>query len=348
MNNMDKRNHRIGYIDAMRGLAMYLVVIGHVYVKSFNCESIYYNMLCWQIEIPLFFFVSGFLASTMLDKPIRQLFADKSLRLVLPALLFLGIYDAVFDLNYCDSLFRNMKDGYWFTLSLFEYIIIFVISDKILRLLKISSGVSLLTHALLALFICYIGAYFRVHHTNQIVNLLILPELINYPFYIMGYVIFHKRNEIIQDMKSNSFLGLILISLYIVGEIILVKFTFDSLGLLSTLCYTALITSAVFIIWYCFDNCGKQFFDQKSVKFISLIGRRSLDVYFIHYFLLPINLKFIGSFFKTINASFIEFIIAVVIAFFLVITSLLIGSAIRKFPSVSQLLLGTKHLREVI
>lgn len=55
---------RIGYVDAMRGLAMLLVVIGHVFYFSF-CDktNIIFRILSEELQIPLFFMVSGFLMS---------------------------------------------------------------------------------------------------------------------------------------------------------------------------------------------------------------------------------------------------------------------------------------------
>ena len=60
---MNIASNRIGYIDEMRGFAMCLVVIGHVFLFSFNIEAQGFisSFLCGTLQLPLFFMISGFL-----------------------------------------------------------------------------------------------------------------------------------------------------------------------------------------------------------------------------------------------------------------------------------------------
>lgn len=51
---------RIEYLDAMRGLTMTLVVIGHIFAYCMNHGNII-NTELTNLRLPLFFFVSGFL-----------------------------------------------------------------------------------------------------------------------------------------------------------------------------------------------------------------------------------------------------------------------------------------------
>lgn len=57
-------NKRIEYIDALRGLAMYLVV--YLHIKSWGGYSAYSNLvgeIFVTFYLPLFFFISGYLLS---------------------------------------------------------------------------------------------------------------------------------------------------------------------------------------------------------------------------------------------------------------------------------------------
>lgn len=337
------QTHRIGYIDTMRGLAMFLVVIGHVYVKSFDCGSEYYDLLCWQIEIPLFFFISGFFAQRLMKKSFSEVLKEKTARLLIPAFIMLALYCACFNLNYVGALFKNMKDGYWFTFSLFEYIIIFFSCEKLFALTKCSKRTTTALHLLVALVICYVGAYFRNHMTNPITSLFILPELINYPFFLFGSLVYSHRERLTNKLYTNYLWGGVLILVYLAGEIVLHNLGFESLGLASTLLYQFLVLAAVCIIWYCFENSYDSIQDCQTMRFLSLIGRRSLDVYFLHYFFLPANLRFVGDFFKTIDAPFIEFVLALMIALCLCAASLIAGAIIRQFPLAANFMLGTNR-----
>ncbi len=57
----DNSSKRIGYIDAMRGLAMLFVVMGHLSFFCTGSKTVGLSSACVFIEIPLFFMISGFL-----------------------------------------------------------------------------------------------------------------------------------------------------------------------------------------------------------------------------------------------------------------------------------------------
>lgn len=59
---MNMSTQRIQYVDAMRGLAMVMVVISHIFVLCLNYVPIYNELISIQFQIPLFFFISGFFA----------------------------------------------------------------------------------------------------------------------------------------------------------------------------------------------------------------------------------------------------------------------------------------------
>ena len=54
---------RIEYIDAMRGMAMFMVIVYHISFGCFHSENIITKIVNVQLELPLFFFISGFFAN---------------------------------------------------------------------------------------------------------------------------------------------------------------------------------------------------------------------------------------------------------------------------------------------
>lgn len=77
-------------------------------------------------------------------------------------------------------------------------------------------------------------------------------------------------------------------------------------------------------------------------KKLQLIGRYTLDIYFIHYFFLPRNLSMVGEWFKANPNPIIEYMLALAIAIVLIIASLLVGRIIRLNPITAHWLLGEK------
>lgn len=53
------------FIDSLKGIAILLVVIGHVIVAIFGEEQAKYNLvfrICYSFHMPLFMIISGFLS----------------------------------------------------------------------------------------------------------------------------------------------------------------------------------------------------------------------------------------------------------------------------------------------
>ena len=74
------------------------------------------------------------------------------------------------------------------------------------------------------------------------------------------------------------------------------------------------------------------------------IGRRTMDIYMIHYFLLPLNLGFVGQFFADhVNPS-MEFFVTSIIALLVILLSLIMGNVIRLSPLLAHYLLGEKKM----
>ncbi len=54
--------NRINYIDRMKGMAILVVVLAHVFQFSFDMSDGSVFRFCASFEMPLFMFVSGFVA----------------------------------------------------------------------------------------------------------------------------------------------------------------------------------------------------------------------------------------------------------------------------------------------
>lgn len=132
---MTNRNNTV---DAIRGLAMLMVVLQHTIAGStIGFEHNFFFNLIWSVQMPLFFIISGYV--TRYSKPIRELhsllkfFKKRTYAYIIPwivwSFLIRGLLleqTSFFDLKY---LLWHMDSGYWFLVSLWTIVILFGVSD---------------------------------------------------------------------------------------------------------------------------------------------------------------------------------------------------------------------------
>ena len=121
---------RIEYIDALRGITMILVVFSHVELFGFHAdEPTLLNSLFISFRMPLFFFISGFIAyKASIEWNMRTWWAMSKKKLLvqlIPTFIFGIIYTyAYFNANFQTFITHNGKLGYWFTIALLEIFLI--------------------------------------------------------------------------------------------------------------------------------------------------------------------------------------------------------------------------------
>lgn len=122
---VEMRNKRIGYIDALRGFAMFLVVYAHVLNLGIGLplrSSVIGDFIA-LFHMPLFFYISGIFAYKSFDNwngnKLRDGIVGKALQLLIPTLIMLTVYQVV-----RHGTITGFADGpsrYWFTFCLFIF-----------------------------------------------------------------------------------------------------------------------------------------------------------------------------------------------------------------------------------
>ena len=124
----DKKNkimkQRIDYIDRMKGMAIFLVVMGHVYGMAFaQSDDVAYRVIS-SFHMPLFMFLSGLVACSGVVAPywdVRKL-GKKSKGLLLPLVVFGMCFTMTFSKDLLSGLIGFLespnKNGYWYLMTL--------------------------------------------------------------------------------------------------------------------------------------------------------------------------------------------------------------------------------------
>lgn len=293
-------------------------------------------MINWTLQIPLFVMISGFFAGKLLSKPFKYIFRDKLVHLVVPAVIMMSVFCWIRPLNLTETLFAPYKGGYWFTYLLFAYLMIFYLLSKGLHRLQ-KAYVRNCAHLLVAMIIAY-AAHVTQEFTHKfpIMGLLSLELYCYYPYLVVGSMIYQYRDNLLKKLK----LGGVIIGCFI-ANIIFYKYDVSYLRYFAILICLIVNTLSLLLIWICFERFPQLSTSSRTGRFLSFVGRRSIDVYFLHYFFIPFNLGLIGEFCVELNSTVLSYLIATLISILITVLSLGLGQIMRLSPFTAKYLLGS-------
>lgn len=349
---------RIEYIDALRGFTMLLVVFSHV--ESFGffnfSHETFVGSLFASFRMPLFFFISGFVAYKL--KEWNSLWYANSLKKkiriqLIPTLFFGLIYTYLYWGGDFSSFINDAaKSGYWFTLALLEmflvyYTINFIVhrynTPKQERLWLLSLvGIALLMYLLKFPFKYYpmlksIGNVTTLHYTFTY-----------FQFFVFGLFASRYRNMFGRLLDNGNIVaGIILVF----STLFYVKLTSIDIHLqgkvdiwivISTFTGTIIGYLGLVIVFGFFRKY------QSSVSSscwlggtLQYVGRRTLDIYMIHYFFLP-TLPEVGDFLKSSSNVLIELVAGFSLSIAIIGCCIVISNVIRTSDLLAYYLFGKK------
>lgn len=124
---------RITYIDALKGLAIILVVWGHIAEKSMGINGTPFNWMYGSFHMPLFIFLSGLFAYNGIKGTWEyafQFLKKKAIRILLPFVVVGGFYSLIVEYSLVD-VFIGKSGGYWFLPALFYCMILGLLQRSI-------------------------------------------------------------------------------------------------------------------------------------------------------------------------------------------------------------------------
>lgn len=338
---------RIEYIDAMRGFTILLVVINHVATFDFGLfgnECFSYSQIFGEFRMPLFFFVSGFVfykeEVVWSYINIFNFLKKKSTVQILSPLLFLFIFCWCYKLNIKDALYDYQKQGYWFTFTLFTYFLLYIIVNKCFKALKIKRYVD--DVLLVSIGFCVYGAtVYSIVEKCELdkggYSLLGIPTLHNFLFFLIGTRVkryFHIFEKLLDDSLL-VFLSLVtFFILLVVSEI----------ELLSSSGYHLFFALTGIVITFAFFRTNRKIFSKEKCfgRVSQYVGRRTLDIYLLHYFFIFSNMQQLLPNFGILNSPFLEFWCSLIVSILVIANCLFISEVIRLSPLLAHFLFGQK------
>lgn len=358
---MAESRKRIEWIDALRGFTMILVVFSHVEISGFGMAPGYarINDLFRILFMPLFFFVSGFIAyrSQVWQWGLYRDSLLKKIRVLLLPMLFFGLLYAVFfyaqrrGVAPVDSIvgFFNdsMKYGYWFTVVLLGMFLIYYSVSFFFKRFGLVFQQVLLSVIALGL---YMLSYNSVTHfaSHQVANWLCFYYLCLYfQFFMFGNIVACYQRRVFEVLDNKYVSGIIILLFaglyifYLSRSDVQHDYVVTDVSKLSleVICCMGVLTTVMLFRRY--ENAfSKKNWIGRGLQFI---GERTLDVYMIHYFFIP-SIPALGVYLST-NGSIVLETVAVLLFSLLVIGfSLAVSSIIRISPWLAYWLLGVKRM----
>ena len=326
------KSNRIGYIDALRGMAMILVVYFHIAAYGFGSYEIGYNDIIERFRMPTFFFISGWLfykAGRIWDRQtITGIFRKKFMVEIIPTAVFLLLYLTMFNLLDINS-FGSDKKGYWFTFVLFEYFVIYILAEALIN--RKDSAIGEMRVFVIMLLLSITAFYYAKYYTRYATELGTWKDILGFLSFVkIRHIIFFWFGTFVRrhfdqfiHLTNNRYVTAILIVLFtaiIVWPVVL------SINGVEYLAYLVAGLSGT-VICFTFFRIHEQHFSQETWygRGLQLIGRRTLDIYLIHYFVIPYDLVSLDTWLQYHhNTLFVP--MALILALWVVIISLVISS----------------------
>lgn len=363
MDSNAQKGQRIQWIDALRGITMFLVVFQHIFTYCFHGQT-EISLFLKTFRMPLFFFISGFVAADIkrLCTPLayKQQMLKKIRIQTIPMLVFGLIFTAVSPFALNDGLpiidriehfiTSPWKYGYWFTWALLGmFVIYYSIAFLLHNFSRKWTYLTLLGISLMLFIYSPSSLHSKLDTNNLVVGFFSLRHIAHYfQFFVFGSIFAHYRERIFGWLENKYVSGTI-VSLFF--GLYLILYVSPHLGLARNQFAFWIIKFVALIQKYCgvvtmtmlFRNHGQTFSNQKKIgRTCQFLGRRTLDIYLIHFFFLP-DMESIASSVYLNHNILLSTAFAILLAAIVMALSLIVSSLLRTSPLLAHYLFGQKY-----
>ena len=361
MENSVVKKPRLEWLDALRGFTMILVVAYHVADMGFSESWRHSSSMPFLVlfRMPLFFFVSGFLAykaSQVWDlRNFAALLWKKVKVQTIPTIVFFLLATALLSKKFwpalVESLHSPFKGGYWFTIVLLYMFVIYYVFSYLESKLKVKSWIPITLLFLVSMVFyesCYQPKYFswamgykgaKTAALQFLTDTSLGQLLLYFPFFLYGNIVHRYWDKAQRVMDSRWFFPAVVT--------IVVFATIDALKWHTLRMTWAVIPLTVsrfglLTITFMYFRHYQQYFTKLSPIGASLqyIGRRTLDIYLLHFLFIP-DLPGLGTFFNAHSHNFvIDITLSVIVALLLIGFCIVTSNILRISPFFKKWLFG--------
>lgn len=333
---------RLLYIDNLKGLAIILVVMGHVSYISFGIENTIFNASYISFHMPLFMFLSGIFAYHSFHnyntKEAILFIKKKFFRIIIP-FASVGIVYSLIDIGNIYGHFLGTPGRLWFLPALFLNMLVglawLYLSNYIKKMPtpKFSNKRRTVLYggieiglALFFFFVLCVAYYKGISFPY------FLHAIKMFPFFMFG--VFYNKYLAVNEMvsKSNFFYSLSII-------LFLFFFLMQFYNIITDWFLFAGFFAIVILIQLFKNN------EEKTPRWLSVCGRYSMEIYLFHFLFLP-KLTIVDHLsFLLLNDNFtLLFAATSIISIPVVIFSIYLSKIIHKSKALDVVVFGNYRL----
>ena len=333
---------RIEYIDALRGFTMILVVFLHVpsYCLHLAGTDPQVHNYLQQIRMPMFFFISGFVlykANVVWNtKQVISFFRKKIPVQLLSPFVFFALYAYSLNISIIEGSLDASKLGYWYTFTLFIYYVFYASVRFCFR--NNYADIILLVLGVLLYPIIHPTIFSAIPLSEEIKGFFSICEWNFFIFFVLGTLAKKHFSQFERILDHTPLLAICILTYFLVNG-------FMNLIPINNRIIHYFLSFPGLIVLFSFFRKKQAVFSKERVlgRTLQYIGRRTLDIYLIHWFLLPRKLKFTFSVFHDYPMPLIEATCSLLIAIMIIAAALLIGEIIRLSPFLAHWVFGAKY-----
>lgn len=323
------------YIDRLKGLAIVLMVIGHIYLFCYENHDTVFLKIINIMNMPLFMFLSGLVISANFG---YNKLGKRVMRYMVPSIT-IGFITALM-IHGCSGMKELLEmitfhlaipsSGYWYlvALTIFNLTLQFYRTNKKNRMMVDIAIAGIVYSAFLLLWKRggYIGSALCMEHCTCF-----------YPFFIAGHLV-NKHKMFEKIFSCNFFFSL---ALMLIGLLFFVR---TDIHVVDNLIGRFILPfCGIMVMVYTFYHHKDK--NTMLEKLLAYFGQNSLDIYVWHPVILTIiHLRIAMDWFVKTNNTFIEIMLTITIASIMSICCILFGKFIKQSLWVRRIIYGETAL----
>lgn len=337
---------RLHSIDALRGFSMILVVLGHVLLfMDLGVMNTPVSAVMTTFRMPLFFFVSGFFAFKPMHKWTSEVTINIVRRKACAQILCTFVFYTIYQICMRRDIFAWAEygfRGYWFTIVLFQMFIWFLLFTGVARLFKREWVVTFLAISFaVSCAVCRESFDLMEARYMKIFSTQLFAQYFQYfAAGILARKYLHSFNRLLNNngFRTISIVAYMLLLVLTLSPLHHAMNSFHRYLIIRNVApYFGLLTLLIY-----FTSRSDYFSSKKTIPTTMCnIGRRTLDIYMLHYFFLP-HLPIVAQYMGGSDMTSVQLIVAGAVCAVVVCLCMLISNVLRSSDILTEWLFGMR------